>query len=42
LRPGDLKALNVGYEPEGSDFNIAHPRERITSAKLRISCVISA
>jgi DNA-binding transcriptional LysR family regulator len=34
LRSGALKALNVGYRPEGADLNIAHPRERISSAKL--------
>ena len=34
LRLGALKALNVGYEPEGADLNIAYPRERTSSAKL--------
>jgi DNA-binding transcriptional LysR family regulator len=34
LRSGALKALNVGYEPEGGDLNIAYPRDRISSAKL--------
>jgi DNA-binding transcriptional LysR family regulator len=34
LRSGALKALNVGYEPEGADLNIAYPRDRISSAKL--------
>jgi DNA-binding transcriptional LysR family regulator len=34
LRSGALKALNVGYEPEGADLNIAYPRDRTSSAKL--------
>jgi DNA-binding transcriptional LysR family regulator len=34
LRSGALKALNVGYEPEDADLNIAYPRDRISSAKL--------
>ena len=34
LRSGALKALNVGYQPEGADLNIAYPRERISSTKL--------
>jgi DNA-binding transcriptional LysR family regulator len=34
LRSGALKALNVGYEPEGADLNIAYLRDRTSSAKL--------
>jgi DNA-binding transcriptional LysR family regulator len=34
LRSGALKTLNVGYEPEGTDLNIAYPRDRTSSAKL--------
>ena len=34
LRSGALKALNVGYEPEGADVNIAYPRDRSSSAKI--------
>jgi hypothetical protein len=34
LRSGGLKALNVGYEPEGADLNIAYPRDPTSSAKL--------
>jgi DNA-binding transcriptional LysR family regulator len=34
LRSSALKAINVGYEPEGADLNIAYPRDRISSAKL--------
>jgi DNA-binding transcriptional LysR family regulator len=34
LRSGALKALHVGYEPEGADLNIAYPRDRTSSAKL--------
>jgi DNA-binding transcriptional LysR family regulator len=34
LRSGALKALDVGYEPEGADLNIAYPRDRTSSAKL--------
>jgi DNA-binding transcriptional LysR family regulator len=34
LRSGAVKALNVGYEPEGADLNIAYPRDRTSSAKL--------
>jgi DNA-binding transcriptional LysR family regulator len=28
LQSGALKAFNAGYEPEGSDLNIAYPRDR--------------
>ena len=34
LRSGALKALNVGYEPEGADLSIAYPHDRNSSAKL--------
>jgi DNA-binding transcriptional LysR family regulator len=34
LRSGALKALKLGYQPEGADLNIAYPRHRIASAKL--------
>ena len=34
LRSGALKALNVGYQPEGADLNIAYPRDHVSSAKL--------
>jgi DNA-binding transcriptional LysR family regulator len=34
LRSGALKALNIGYQPEAADLNIAYPRDRISSAKL--------
>lgn len=34
VRSGALKALNVGYQPEGADLNIAYPRDRVSSAKL--------
>ncbi len=34
LRSGALKALNVGYEPEGADLSLAYPRDRSASAKL--------
>jgi DNA-binding transcriptional LysR family regulator len=31
---GALRALNVGFEPESADVNIAYPRDRSSSAKL--------
>jgi len=34
LRSGALKALNVGYVPEGADLNMAYPRDRSSSGKL--------
>jgi DNA-binding transcriptional LysR family regulator len=34
LRSGALKALDVGYEPEGADVYIAYPRDRVSPAKL--------
>ena len=34
MRSGALKALNVGYQSEAADLNIAYPRDRISSAKL--------
>jgi hypothetical protein len=32
--PDCVKVLNVGYEPEDADLNIAYPRDRTSSAKL--------
>jgi hypothetical protein len=34
LQSGALKVLNVCFEPEGADLNIAYLRDRISSAKL--------
>jgi DNA-binding transcriptional LysR family regulator len=34
LRSGALEALDVGYEPESADLNIAYPRDRISTTKL--------
>jgi DNA-binding transcriptional LysR family regulator len=35
LRTGALRALDVGFEPEGPQLFVAHPRDRTASVKIQ-------
>jgi DNA-binding transcriptional LysR family regulator len=35
IRTGALRALDVGFEPEGAELFIAYPRDRTASAKIQ-------